>query len=117
MSYRVILATSFKDSLRKLKKRYRRVKEDIKPEIAGLTESPREWPVMPGSGGVRKARVSNSDAKKGKSGGYRLLYFVEDDPKQMVYVLWIYSKSDRDDVTKREVKMLVAEARAELAEE
>jgi len=117
MSYLIVLAGSFKSSLCKLKKRYRRIKEDIKPEIEELTRDPRKWPVMPGARGVRKARVSNSDANKGKSGGYRLLYFVEDQPRKVIYILWVYSKSDMSNVAAADAVRLVEEMKAALDNE
>jgi hypothetical protein len=65
--------------------------------------------VIPGGSGVRKLRVRNSDLGKGKSGGYRLLYYVEDHPIPTIYLLFLYAKSDREDVTRRELKQLLEE--------
>ena len=45
---------------------------------------------------VFKVRVRNSDTNRGKSGGYRVIYWLK--LPQCVVILDIYSKSDRDDV-------------------
>ena len=69
--------------------------------------------VIPGGSGVRKLRIRNTDLSKGKSGGYRLLYCVEDQPVPTIYVLLLYAKSGREDVTRRELKQLLDEMAAE----
>ncbi|RLT34348.1 MAG: hypothetical protein DWI57_16710 [Chloroflexi bacterium] len=65
--------------------------------------------VIPGGFGVRKLRISNSDIAKGKSSGYRLLYLVEDEPEPVLYILLLYFKSDRSDVSVAELQQLLKE--------
>jgi len=70
--------------------------------------------VIPGSGGVRKLRVRSTDLKRGKSGGFRLLYIVLSDP-ELICPLLIYAKSDWEDVTRRELRALLTDLKRELA--
>ena len=109
MSYNVVLTPSFKHSVRKLQKRFRHVKDDVRVAIQVLLQTPRLGVVIPGGSGVRKLRVRNTDLGKGKSGGYRLLYYVEDEPVPTIYLLLLYAKSDREDVTRQELKQLLDE--------
>lgn len=109
MSYKIVLAPSFKQSLKKLKKRYRHVKDDTRTAIQVLLQSPKLGVVTPGGSGIRKLRVRNTDLDKGKSGGYRLLYYVVDEPNATIYLLLIYAKSDRTDVSRRELESLLNE--------
>ncbi len=109
MSYEIVLARSFKHSVRRLKKRFRNVQNDVKVAIRTLLEKPRLGTVVRGSSGVRKLRVRNTDLGKGKRGGYRLLYHVEDQPVPRIYLLLLYAKSDREDITKQELKQLLDE--------
>lgn len=54
-----------------------------------------------------KSRVDNTSFNKGKSGGYRL-YFYVDEPKDSVYLIGFYPKTGkhgRDDLTDTEVKL------------
>ena len=46
---------------------------------------------------VYKTRVANSDAGKGKRGGYRVLYQLKEG--EVVLLLLIYSKLDQQDVS------------------
>jgi mRNA-degrading endonuclease RelE of RelBE toxin-antitoxin system len=114
MSYNVVLTRSFKHSIKQLEKRFRHVKDDVRVAIQVLLETPTLGVVVPGAYGVRKLRVRNSDLGKGKRGGYRLLYYVEDRPMPTIYLLLLYAKSDREDVTHRELKQLLDELAEEM---
>lgn len=109
MTYKVKLTASFKRSVKKLKRRYPHVKDDLQDGIEMLLQTPQLGVVVPGSGGIRKVRLTNSDAKRGKSGGYRLLYYLEDHKSQTLFLLFVYSKSDRVNVSQQELKQLLAE--------
>ena len=114
MSYNVVLAPSFKHSVRRLGKRFRRVKDDVGVAIRVLLQTPKLGVVIPGGSGVRKLRVRNTDLGKGKRGGYRLLYYVEDQPVPTIYLLLLYAKSDREDLTRQELQRLLDELANEL---
>jgi mRNA-degrading endonuclease RelE of RelBE toxin-antitoxin system len=45
---------------------------------------------------VFKVRVRNSDTNRGKSGGYRVIYWLK--LPEYIVLLDIYSKSDREDI-------------------
>lgn len=109
MTYNVQLTASFKRSVKNLKRRYPHIKDDIREGVELLLQTPRLGVIVPGSGGIRKVRLSNIDARRGKSGGYRLLYYLEDDESQTLYLLFVYSKSDRANVTRHELKQLLDE--------
>lgn len=109
MSYNIVLTESFKHSVRQLKKRFRHVTDDVGVAIEVLLQSPRLGVVIPGGSGVRKLRVRNTDLGKGKSRGYRLLYYVEDQPTPTIFLLLVYAKSHREDVTRRELRQLLDE--------
>lgn len=66
-----------------------------------IAADPRRWPVISGSGGIRKARVRASG--RGKSGGGRLIYYYASQAGE-IYMLWAYAKAERDDVTAAEIK-------------
>jgi mRNA-degrading endonuclease RelE of RelBE toxin-antitoxin system len=45
---------------------------------------------------VYKVRLSNRDAQRGKSGGYRVIYYLK--TPQRIILIDIYSKSDQVDI-------------------
>jgi mRNA-degrading endonuclease RelE of RelBE toxin-antitoxin system len=103
MSYEIVLCESLKKSVKYLKKRYPHVAEDVKGIARELQDNPTKGDVVPGSKGCRKVRVENTDLNRGKSGSYRLLYYVEDQPSKMIFLLLLYAKSDRGDVPTKEI--------------
>ena len=62
---------------------------------AHLITDPDAGAVIPGSGGVRKLRWGASG--RGKSGGYRIIYFVIKEPG-IVWMLTMYPKTVRDNI-------------------
>jgi mRNA-degrading endonuclease RelE of RelBE toxin-antitoxin system len=74
MSYSFYFVSSFRRSLKSLKKKYSHVKADTRTAWQVLETSPQLGDVIPGSGRIRKLRIPNSDAARGKSSGYRLSF-------------------------------------------
>ena len=109
MTYNVQLTASFKRSVKKLKRRYPHIQDDIRVGVELLLQLPQLGAVVPNSDGIRKVCLPNRDAQRGKSGGYRLLYYLEDGDSGMLYLLFVYSKSERADVTSNELKQLLNE--------
>jgi len=109
MRYDLVLGLSFKRSVKTLKKRFPSVTRDGELAVEVLLENPYLGTVIPGSSGVRKFRVNNSDLMRGKSGGYRMLYYFEDQERQCLYLLFLYAKSDRENITLREIQQLLQE--------
>jgi mRNA-degrading endonuclease RelE of RelBE toxin-antitoxin system len=99
---------SYKKELKKLNKRYRSIDRDIKPLIQQLEsgETPgdrivgNEYPVY-------KIRVPNSDTRKGKSSGYRVIYYTI--VPEAILLATIYSKSDRQNISNKEVEDIIGE--------
>ncbi len=109
MPSKVVLSTSFKHCIKRYKKRYPHVKDDVKTAIFHLLQSPDAGALIPGGNGARKFRVRNSDIRKGKSGGYRLIYYRNSHAGETLYLLLLYAKSDKTDVSIAELKTLLKE--------
>jgi hypothetical protein len=74
-----------------------------------LIEFPEAGDVIKGSGGIRKIRQSAKG--KGTRGGSRVVYYFAND-KQEIFMLDIYAKNEREDLSIRqmhELKNLVEE--------
>ncbi|MGE0716612.1 MAG: type II toxin-antitoxin system RelE/ParE family toxin [Alphaproteobacteria bacterium] len=77
-----------------------------------LAASPTAGELVPDTGGVRKLRVAARS--KGKRGGARVLYFATDDTMP-IFLLTIYGKDEKDDVSPAEKAALHQTAKAILA--
>ncbi|MDM8551961.1 hypothetical protein QUF72_17890 [Desulfobacterales bacterium HSG2] len=108
MNYDIVFGPSFKRGIRKLKKRFPSVKKDIALAVDILLENLELGVLIPGGSDVRKLRVRNSDIKRGKSGGYRLLYHFDDEAGS-ISLLLLYAKSNRENITSGEIRKLLEE--------
>jgi mRNA-degrading endonuclease RelE of RelBE toxin-antitoxin system len=115
MSYSVFFASSFARTLKSLEKKYPHVRDDVRLAVQVLVNTPQIGTVIPGGNGIRKLRILNSDAARGKSGGYRLLYIVRPD-RTLICLLLIYSKSELTDITRRELSDLLDSLSTDLGE-
>ena len=85
--------------------------------ITFIALNPMAGNVIPGSGGIRKVRWTRPG--KGKRGGVRVIYYFH-DALIPLFLLTVYSKSRKDDLSREELKAmrkLVAELRSNYAKE
>lgn len=68
-----------------------------------LTQRPTAGAVIPGSRGLRKLRWAAKG--RGKRGGVRVIYYWHVTP-EVITLLDIYPKNEKDDLTKDEIRLL-----------
>lgn len=56
---------------------------------------------------VYKVRLRNTDAQRGKSGGYRVIYYLETE--EQTVILTIYSKTDQSDLPVEVISGIIEE--------
>ena len=68
----------FESEIRQLGKRYRRIRLDIQPLIEQLETGELPGDQIPNMDcDLFKIRIKNSDARRGKSGGYQIIYYLK----------------------------------------
>jgi mRNA-degrading endonuclease RelE of RelBE toxin-antitoxin system len=104
----VEVSPTFNRNLRALAKKYRSIRNDIQPVIEQLEQGELPGDQIPDIGyAVFKLRVRNSDNQKGKSGGYRLIYYVKTEVA--IILLTIYTKSEQVDIAADDLRSIIAE--------
>ena len=68
-----------------------------------LLQNPKLGNVIKGGGGIRKIRWSLPN--KGKSGGIRIIYYVQ-TVKDIIYLLLAYPKNEADNLTDNQIAQL-----------
>jgi mRNA-degrading endonuclease RelE of RelBE toxin-antitoxin system len=107
-SIRVLSTSRFKQVLKKLSKKYTHIVDDLRPLLEILTQGQ-----TPGDqiSNVKytayKARLPNRDARRGKSGGYRVIYYIK--TPQSVILIDIYSKTEQVDISADKIRRLIEE--------
>ena len=98
----------FKRNVRALAKRYRRIRADIEPVIAQLRNGDLIGDRIPRLGHtLYKVRIRNTDSRRGKSGGYRVIYYLH--TPQKIVLITVYSNSDQSDVSANDIRRIIRE--------
>ncbi len=110
---KIALTPRFKKDLRELAKRYRSIRSDIQPLIEQLQAGEILGDRIAGvKYQVFKVRLKNSNIQKGKSGGYRVIYYLK--TAQAIILATIYSKSDISDVSNEIIEEAIAQYEKEI---
>jgi mRNA-degrading endonuclease RelE of RelBE toxin-antitoxin system len=101
------ITKEFKRNLRTLSKKYRNIRSDIEPVVEKIQKGQFVGDRSPKTGhlNVYKVRARNRDIRKGKSGGYRIIYFVENDRK--VTLVTLYSKTEQSDISAEKIQRIL----------
>ncbi len=62
---------------------------------------------------VFKVRAPNSDASRGKSGGYRVIYFVKSESE--LVLVTVYSKTEQGDIVPEDIRQIILGFEATIA--
>ncbi len=102
----VVFTPLFTRFLKYLAKKYHHVRQDIEPFLQQLEVGKTPGDQVPGvKYTVYKVRIKNSDVSKGKSGGYRVIYYVKTAKK--IILLAIYAKTEQVDIPAEEIRRMV----------
>lgn len=112
LSIQILLAPRFKKDLSQLAKRYRSIRKDLDPLIEQLQAGQVIGDRIPGLNyQVFKVRLKNTDIQKGKSAGYRVIYYLKTSTK--IILATIYSKSDLSDIQNKVIEEIIQQLESE----
>lgn len=102
----VVAAPVFTHFLKHLAKKYAHVRKDIEPLIEQLESGETPGDQVKGvKHAVYKVRVKNSDVAKGKSGGYRVIYYIK--AAEQIILIAIYAKTELANLQTEIIKRLI----------
>jgi mRNA-degrading endonuclease RelE of RelBE toxin-antitoxin system len=105
----VIVSDRFESEVRRLGKKYRRIRLDIESVIKQLESGELPGDQIPDRDWILfKVRVKNSNIQKGKSGGYRVIYYLMTE--RNILLITIYSKSEQPDIAAAEIRTIISRA-------
>ena len=95
-------STDFDRQVRQLARKYRRLYEDIASFLDTFSEGHLPGNVVRGVQGlpVKVARMQNSTSNKGKSGGFRMVYYYDDS---LVLFTFITTRDSLDQMSGRRI--------------
>ena len=104
MSYKVKTLDVFENQAKRLIKKYVSLKSELFQLVSQLKEEPKHGTAI--GKNCYKIRISISSKGKGKSGGARIItnIVIKDET---VYILSIYDKSEKENLTDKELDELL----------
>ena len=105
MSCKIFTFPSFEKEAKRLNKRYKSFKSDLKELMNELSSSPSLGADL--GGGLRKVRMAIKSKGTGKSGNSRIITVVLADIEDGLGLLFIYDKSERSSIKGKELTDLL----------
>jgi len=104
MNYNLVALATFSSKLKKLAKKYKQIKIDMKELQEELQLNPKAGIALQHS--CYKIRIANSSTPTGKSGGFRVVYYFVDNNNK-IFLMTIYSKTQKDNLSENELLELL----------
>ncbi len=104
MSFNVIASDNFKKEAKRLTKKYRSLKAELKMLGQELSQEPTLGITL--GNDIYKIRLAISSKGKGKSGGARVISYVQLD-NETVLLLSIYNKGEKDSISDKEIQQII----------
>lgn len=104
MSFKIIASDNFKKEAKRLTKKYRSLKTELKVLGQELSKEPTIG--IPLGNEVYKIRLAISSKGKGKSGGARIITYLQLND-ETVLLLSIYDKGEKDTISNQEIQKIL----------
>jgi len=104
MSYNLIVTSTFERDVKPLLKKYKSLTNDLANLFESLEREPAQG--IPLGKNCYKIRLNIKSKGKGKSGGARVITYVKIIANR-IYLLTIYNKSDKENISEKELKQLM----------
>ncbi|MDX2077095.1 MAG: type II toxin-antitoxin system RelE/ParE family toxin [bacterium] len=106
MPTKVSTPPEFLKQVKRLARKYPTIPKAIHELIFELEADNRPGDQVPNVGyEVYKVRLKNPDSQRGKSSGFRLIYYLQ--MMDAIVLLIIYSKTERNDISPSEIRELI----------
>ena len=98
MQHQIRVTETFQKDIKWLKKKYPNVLKDLSETLNIIDNDTNAGDRIEGLNKlIFKIRISSSDMNKGKSGGFRTIYYVITEKKEII-LLTIYAKSKQENI-------------------
>ena len=105
MNYKIETIPRFEKDVKKLKKKFPKIKNDLVNFVNQLLLNPKMGIDL--GENIFKVRIPNSSIPTGKSGGFRIITYYKKD--SILYLVTIYSKTEQDNILTDKLKRIIKE--------
>lgn len=108
MPTRVIIIPECNKQIKQLKKKFPLITDEVRDLLDVLEADERPGDLIPNIGQtVYKVRLTNKSSQRGKSGGFRAVYYVQ--LRDKIYLINVYSKTDQSDISTQRIMDILAD--------
>jgi mRNA-degrading endonuclease RelE of RelBE toxin-antitoxin system len=103
----ILFSDEFLRNLKDLRKKYRHIEDDVEDFAQSIKNGETPGDRLQGTGDyvMYKARVASRDMQRGKSGGFRVIYYLQTEDKTIA--ITIYAKTERADISTADLMELI----------
>ena len=106
MPTEVNIPSQVRKEIKQLRRKYPAVTTEVRKLVVQLQDDQRPGDKIPSVGyDVYKVRLPNPSAQRGKSGGFRVIYYVQ--LADSVILVTIYSKTQQSDISANAIKQIL----------
>jgi mRNA-degrading endonuclease RelE of RelBE toxin-antitoxin system len=105
MNLRIKTIVNFDKSIKKLAKKYKNIKQDYQKLIKILNNNNHN--AIDLGDNFYKIRLQNTSINKGKSSGFRVVYFYKTNNNE-IYLLEIYTKNEVQNIDKQKLQEITS---------
>lgn len=106
---KIIITEPFVRKFKNLKKKYPNIKNDLNKLLSGIEDGSVSGEPIPGLyNRIFKIRAASSDMKRGKSGGFRIIYYLLGENYE-IYLLTIYAKAKYENISVKDIQAVLKE--------
>ncbi|MDI6793194.1 MAG: type II toxin-antitoxin system RelE/ParE family toxin [bacterium] len=106
MSCKIWPVPLFENEIKRLARKYRQIYRDYEELLDMLENNPLAGEAL--GKNLYKVRVPSSDMKRGKRGGFRVIYYLL-GAKDTIYLLTIYAKAKQEGIKNAKIKKILAD--------
>jgi mRNA-degrading endonuclease RelE of RelBE toxin-antitoxin system len=104
----VNIPPQFEKDLKQLRRKYPAVTTEVRKLVVQLENDERPGDRVPNVGyEVYKVRLPNPSARRGTSGGFRVIYYVQ--LVDSIILLTLYSKTEQSDISPEAIRQVLEE--------
>lgn len=106
MTTKVDFAATFQRNLKHLRQKYPKVVSEVRQLVQQIEQDNRPGIKIPNVRyDVYKVRLKNPSTRKGKRGGFRVIYYLK--LKDHIILITIYSKTEQSDISTDEIQKIL----------
>lgn len=109
----------FQDEVKRLSRKYRNIENDLQDFYKEFLPTPlvRAFAIPGFERKLCKVRMKSTDQQRGKSGGFRLIFYFDENKPAALHMLTLYPKTEREDISSDELQRLLKEVMSKLLQE